>query len=187
MHQYQEALREKMEYKTRTGPGGMDLNYIDARDVMDRLDEVVGIGNWQCDYKEIKGNVYCGIGIRTQMVDNLKSQKIPDGSIVKTGYTEWTWKWDCGSESNIEAEKGESSDAFKRAAVKWGIGRFLYDNKLPKKTTPSYSKPAEKPLEKISESEDINCKDCNTPMIEGKNGSLYCKPCYIKWKEKNPS
>jgi hypothetical protein len=38
----------------------------------------------------------------------------------------WVWKSDCGTESNIEKEKGRASDAFKRACVAWGIGRFLY-------------------------------------------------------------
>ena len=83
--------------------------YIDARDVMDILDQVVGTENWQSDFKEIKGNLYAGVGIRL------------NNSI------EWVWKWDCGTESNTEKEKGEASDAFKRAAVKWGVGRFLYD------------------------------------------------------------
>lgn len=81
--------------------------YIDARDVMNILDEVIGPENWQSDYKEIKGNLYAGIALRIN--------------------GEWIWKWDCGTESNAEKEKGEASDAFKRAAVKWGIGRFLYD------------------------------------------------------------
>jgi hypothetical protein len=88
-------------------PTATCVAYIDARDVMELLDEAVGPDNWQSDYKEIKGNLYCGIGI-----------KITDG---------WIWKWDCGTESHSEPEKGEASDAFKRAAVKWGIGRFLYD------------------------------------------------------------
>ena len=83
--------------------------YVDARDVMDILDQVVGTENWQSDFKEIKGNLYAGVGIRL------------NNSI------EWVWKWDCGTESNTEKEKGEASDAFKRAAVKWGVGRFLYD------------------------------------------------------------
>ena len=39
---------------------------------------------------------------------------------------EWVWKWDTGSESQVEKEKGQVSDAFKRACVQWGIGRFLY-------------------------------------------------------------
>lgn len=83
------------------------LLYQDARVVMDILDDVVGKENWQKDYFEVKGNVYCRIGIRTE-----------------TG--EWIWKADCGTESNVDAEKGEASDAFKRAAVSWGIGRELY-------------------------------------------------------------
>jgi hypothetical protein len=81
------------------------LAYIDSRDVMKRLDDVFGL-NWQCEFKEVKGNVYCGIGVRIEK--------------------RWIWRWDCGSESNMEKEKGESSDAFKRAAVKFGIGRYLY-------------------------------------------------------------
>lgn len=82
------------------------LGYIDARDAMDLLDEVVGVGNWQRDHKEVAGNLYAGVGI---LID-------------------WNrvWKWDCGTESNTEKEKGESSDSFKRACVNWGIGRFLY-------------------------------------------------------------
>lgn len=82
------------------------LAYLDSRDVMNILDNVVGPMNWQRDYKEVKGNLYAGIGIN---IDN-----------------NWVWKWDCGTESKEEKEKGESSDSFKRAAVSWGIGRYLY-------------------------------------------------------------
>jgi len=82
------------------------LLYQDARVFMDILDETVGNENWQKEYYEVKGNVYCRIGIRTE-----------DG---------WVWKADCGTESNVDAEKGEASDAAKRAAVSWGIGRELY-------------------------------------------------------------
>ena len=83
--------------------------YIDSRDVQNILDEVLGQANWQDDYKEVEGKIYAGIGI---LVNEI---------------TGWVWKWDCGTESNIEKEKGQASDAFKRAAVKWGVGRFLYD------------------------------------------------------------
>jgi len=107
-----DKLKEKMNYAWRVQSikdyGADCVAYIDSRDVQDRLDEVVGAENWQCDYKDVKGVVYCGIAIKS---DN----------------GEWVWKWDAGSESNIEKEKGEASDSFKRAAVKWGIGRFLYD------------------------------------------------------------
>ena len=82
------------------------LLYKNARVDMAMLDELVGPMNWQRDHKEIKGNLYCGVGIHTE-----------EG---------WVWKWDCGTESNTEKEKGEASDSFKRACVNWGIGRELY-------------------------------------------------------------
>lgn len=63
---------------------------------------------WQNDFKTIDGKMYGGIGIYNQ---ELK---------------EWLWRWDCGTESNTEAEKGQASDCFKRAGFKWGIGIELY-------------------------------------------------------------
>lgn len=84
------------------------LLYKNARVDMAILDETCGEFGWQCDYKELKGNMYCGIAVENTM----------------TG--EWVWKWDCGTESNTEKEKGEASDAFKRAGFRWGIGRELY-------------------------------------------------------------
>jgi hypothetical protein len=89
------------------------LAYIDARDVMNRLDDVCGPGGWQCKYSHANGKTVCDIGI---LVDNQK-----------TGIIEWIWKADGAGDSDIEAEKGALSDAFKRAAVRWGIGRYLYD------------------------------------------------------------
>lgn len=84
------------------------LLYKDARCDMSILDETAGVENWQRDHKEVKGNLYCGVGIWSEK----KSQ--------------WIWKWDCGTESSTEKEKGEASDSFKRACVNWGIGRELY-------------------------------------------------------------
>jgi hypothetical protein len=84
------------------------LAYKDARVDMNRLDEVCKPQNWQRDHKEIKGVVYCGVGITTD-----------DCGI--------SWKWDAGSESAADKEKGQASDSFKRACVNWGIGRELYD------------------------------------------------------------
>lgn len=84
------------------------LLYKDARVDQNILDETVGKMNWQREHKELKGNIYCGISIW----DEDKKQ--------------WVIKWDCGKESFTEAEKGESSDSFKRAGFNWGIGRELY-------------------------------------------------------------
>lgn len=89
------------------GEKGMALAYIDARDVMERLDLVCGPENWQCDYPWSDGSkVVCRIGIR---INN-----------------EWIWKSNGAGDSSFEAEKGAMSDAFKRAAVLWGIGQYLY-------------------------------------------------------------
>lgn len=88
------------------------LAYKDARYDQKVLDEVVGPENWQKDYKIIDGNLYCGIGIFVARSEN-------------EGH--WVWKWDVGTESNTEKEKGQASDAQKRAGFAWGIGRVLYD------------------------------------------------------------
>lgn len=111
------TLKEKLSFKipykwkvqsyNRDKTKGSCVAYIDARSVMDLLDRAVGIDGWQDDYKWVGDKLCGGIGI------------LING--------EWIWKWDTGSESNMEAEKGQFSDAFKRAGVKWGIGRFLYD------------------------------------------------------------
>jgi len=112
-------LKKVLPYKWRVQSanqwGATCVAYIDARDVQDLLDEVVGPQNWQCRYSEHKGNLFCEIGI--------KCQEDFDGFI---------WKSDCGTESMVEKQKGEASDAFKRAAVMWGVGRFLYSLKVIK-------------------------------------------------------
>ena len=101
------------EIDVRVGQVGegyvVPLLYKDARVDRQILDETFGQFDWQCDYKEIKGNMYCGIAVW----DEHKQA--------------WVWKWDCGTESNTEKEKGEASDAFKRAGFRWGIGIELYN------------------------------------------------------------
>ena len=84
------------------------LLYKDARVDMNLLDETVGPENWQCKYEEHKGTLFCYVGIR-----------IGD---------EWVWKGDAGAPSNMEAQKGEASDAFKRACYRWNLGRALYNS-----------------------------------------------------------
>ena len=88
------------------------LAYKDARVDMERLDSVVGGLNWQKKYEIVNGNLFCSVGIFNQ----------------ETG--EWIWKQDVGTESNTEKEKGQASDAFKRACFNWGIGRELYEYPL---------------------------------------------------------
>ena len=88
--------------------------------MQDLLDNVVGAGNWQCKYEEHKGNLFCSIGINITKGTDMEIKPL------------WVWKSDCGTESNVEKQKGEASDAFKRAAVMWGVGRFLYSKKIIK-------------------------------------------------------
>ena len=98
--------------KDGRNPVCMALAYIDARDVMDRLDEVCGTDRWQTEFMETpKGRVICRIGILTE--------------------NGWVWKGDGAGDTDVESEKGGISDALKRAAVSWGIGRYLYRLKSP--------------------------------------------------------
>lgn len=90
---------------------GIPLAYIDSRDVAKRLDEVIGINNWQKRYP-FQG--CCEVGIRETVFDK-------DGH-----HDSWIWKSDGAGESDIEGIKGQYSDAFKRAAAAWGVGRYLY-------------------------------------------------------------
>ena len=91
------------------------MSYIDQRDLMDVLDKYCDYG-WQKKYEEIAGNVYCSIGIN-----------MPDSTTQ--------WRSDCGVESQADKEKGQASDAAKRAGVNWGVGRFLYDMPVEYVTT----------------------------------------------------
>src|SRR5579864_7120607 len=94
-----------------TGNRALALAYVDARVIQDRLDDVLGVAGWQDEYE-------C----------------LPDGSVVcrlrlRLG-NEWITKMDVGGPSEQpdagDRTKAAFSDALKRAAVKFGIGRYLY-------------------------------------------------------------
>src|SRR3954470_11229755 len=94
-----------------SGNRALALVYVDARVIQDRLDDVLGVAGWQDEYE-------C----------------LPDGSVVcrlrlRLG-GEWITKMDVGGPSEQPDEgdrrKAAFSDALKRAAVKFGIGRYLY-------------------------------------------------------------
>ena len=89
-------------------PWASVLAYLTSRAVMDRLDEVCGPENWKNEYDTGPGGgVICGLSIKV------------DG--------EWVTKWDGAENTDLEGVKGGLSGAMKRAAVQWGIGRYLYD------------------------------------------------------------
>ena len=103
------AISWRVGSVTKDGTQCLPLAYIDARDVMKRLDEVFPM-SWQCRYTHAEGKTICEIGCKI------------DG--------EWIWRAGGAGDTDIEAEKGAISDAFKRAAVLWGIGQYLYDIKM---------------------------------------------------------
>ena len=99
-----DKLSWRIGQKNKDKTKAMMLVYIDSRDVQDRLDEVCGL-NWSDSYSEVRGRLVCSITIN---------------GVTRT---------DGAGDTDFEAEKGGLSDAFKRAAVKWGVGRYLYDAK----------------------------------------------------------
>lgn len=83
------------------------IPYIDNRAVQNRLDDVAGPENWRDEFDTSpNGGILCGLSIRIN--------------------GEWITKWDGADNSDIEPIKGGLSNAMKRAAVQWGIGRYLY-------------------------------------------------------------
>lgn len=84
------------------------LAYLDARAVMDRLDNVCTPSGWQCRHPYANTKTNCEVGIWF-------------------GNDGWIWKSDGAGDTAMEGEKGAFSGAFKRACVMWGIGRYLYD------------------------------------------------------------
>jgi hypothetical protein len=106
-----EAREVRFKPAVVSGNRALALAYVDARVIQDRLDEVLGVTGWQDEYE-------C----------------LPDGSVVcrlrlRLG-DEWITKMDVGGQSEQPDEgdrrKAAFSDALKRAAVKFGIGRYLY-------------------------------------------------------------
>lgn len=104
---------DEIKWKAQVVRGNRALTvaYVDARCVMDRLDDVCGVDGWQDRYTVLPNNsVMCSLSIKADGV--------------------WIERADCGSQSDQPDEgdrlKSAFSDALKRAAVKFGIGRYLY-------------------------------------------------------------
>jgi len=104
---------EDIEWRVqRAGVSGqawaMVLAYVTNRAIMHRLDETVGMDRWRNEYTTAPdGGVMCGLSI-----------KFSD---------EWVTKYDGAENTQVEAVKGGLSNAMKRAAVQWGVGRYLYN------------------------------------------------------------
>ena len=104
-----EEIEAKIQVASKEKPIGMAVFYIDSRAIQKRLDDAVGALNWSNHFSAWQDKAQiCGI------------------SIFNEDRREWVTKHDGAENSDIEAIKGGLTDAFKRAAVLWGIGRYLY-------------------------------------------------------------
>ena len=121
---------------SKSGTGLSLLLYKDSRTDRDILDETVGPEGWQCSYDVVGGELFCTV------------------SIWSDERQQWVSKQDVGTPSNMEAEKGRASDAFKRACFRWGIGVELY-------SAPRIW---------------VGAKDCNLKEsnLKGNNGKYQC-------------
>ena len=129
------------------------LLYKDARCDMALLDEVVGPENWECRYESIGGNLFCTVSVYVYVNEGDKFKTLID-------------KQDVGVPSNMEAVKGEASDAFKRACFKWGIGRELY-------TAPFIRVPAEKcTIKKNKNGKPVCYDDFRVTEMEVEDGRI---------------
>ena len=98
---------------TRDKSKGLAMAYLTSRAVQQRFDDVCGPADWRNEFAPgPDGGVLCGISIRVERED---------------GAAEWVTKWDGADNSQVEAVKGGLSGAMKRAAVQWGVGRYLYE------------------------------------------------------------
>lgn len=86
---------------------GLAVAYVQNRAVQNRLDEVMGFNNWKNEFIVTDKGKICGLSLRIN--------------------DEWITKYDGANDTKIEATKGGISDSMKRAAVQWGIGRYLYN------------------------------------------------------------
>lgn len=85
---------------------GIALAYLDAREVMKRLDDVMGVDGWQARYIEVANGFICEIDLWLS--------------------GRWVTRSNTAGLTKVEPVKGGGSDAMKRAAAVWGVGRYLY-------------------------------------------------------------
>ncbi|HFU7058163.1 TPA: Rad52/Rad22 family DNA repair protein [Bacillus cereus] len=84
--------------------------FVDARAIQDRFDEVFGIDKWQVSYEKW-------------------GEKATKCTISVFLNERWISKEDGSEESDYSSVKGGFSNSLKRAAVLWGVGRYLYNIK----------------------------------------------------------
>ncbi len=106
--------------------------YVDSRAIQRRLDEVVGWENWQNDFEVTQTTISKSTTSQNPTAPNKTSNEptfVCKLSIYSEEKGEWLTKSNGAGSTDIEPVKGGLSNAFKRAASMFGIGRYLYDMK----------------------------------------------------------
>lgn len=124
-------IRTKPTEKEGQEPQAPAFAYIDARDVMRRLDEVLGPLNWRDSYRQEGLALICDLSVRVQLYPEVETGVGINPVQGRPAEVEWLTKSDGSGPSDIEGEKGAISGALKRAAVKWGVARNLYEMTAP--------------------------------------------------------
>jgi hypothetical protein len=125
-------LRWRVGSVTKKKDKATALAYIDARDLMDRLDAICGVDGWKDEYitespRTIRKKKWDKNASSFDMWnEQVCGRVICKLSILDRNNNIWITKCDGAGETNVEGEKGGISDAFKRAAVKFGVNRDCY-------------------------------------------------------------
>jgi hypothetical protein len=111
---------DRMEVKSRAAQGGRILHYLTARSVMNRLDEVLGPENWWDNY-EFFGSSGCKCFLTLRLPNGREVTKVGVGGVT-------------AMPDDSDTDKTGESDSLKRAAAKFGVGRYLYGDGTPNLT-----------------------------------------------------
>ena len=160
------------------------FHYIEARAVMSRLDEVVGPGNWSFEF---------------ELLHQQAEGVVAKGSLTVLGVTKQDAgeHWRAGDRDKVEVYKSAASDALKRCAAHFGVGRYLYHletQRAGKITAAERDAAARKagyinqPQAGDPEVEPFRCSDCGCDVeIESARwsqrrfgGRVFCPPCRKK-------
>jgi hypothetical protein len=154
------------EIKHRPGRGGMSFSYVDARAVMQRLDDVLTPAGWDFTSSVIPG---------TDIVHGV----LTVGGVVREDYGY------PNSDQDEEPVKAASSDALKRCAVMFGIGRHLYtDNtKSGGRAAPPPARPSAPPPRPVVDDDDVPEEPPGlfAPIVPAKPGEM-CDEHGVPWR-----
>lgn len=103
-----DEIEWRIQSKDKNNEWAIVLAYVTNRAIMDRLDEVFGIEGWSNEFTTAPdGGILCGI---TAYMNEMPITK-----------------YDGAENTKVDPIKGGLSNAMKRSAVQWGIGRYLYE------------------------------------------------------------